>query len=118
MGVIKTVFFHWLLVVLAGINSCAGNVLLKYSRKGAAPGFLGFLFNPWFIAGLLFYAVNVVLFAKALDSLPVSRAYPVLSGLGFVLLTAASSLLFGEALNVRGILGIVLVFAGIVLLAG
>ena len=107
----------WLYVGLAGINNCIGNILLKHSRKVAEPGMAGLLFCPWFMAGLFFYTFAVVLFAKALDVLPVSRAYPVLAGLGFALLAVVAALVFGESLALRHIFGMLFVFVGIVLLA-
>jgi len=58
-----------------------------------------------------------VLFAKALDALPVSKAYPVLAGSGFVLLAFAAALFFGESITLRNILGMILIFSGILLLA-
>ncbi|MDR1578249.1 MAG: hypothetical protein LBT86_08530 [Deltaproteobacteria bacterium] len=36
---------------------------------------------------VIFFGINVILFAKALDKLPVSVAYPVFAGLGFLLAT-------------------------------
>ncbi|MCH2240911.1 MAG: SMR family transporter [Aquabacterium sp.] len=106
----------WGLVLAAGVNSCIGNLLLKRSRMDAPEGLLGLLLSPWFIGGLAFYGVNVVLFAKALDRLPVSRAYPVLAASGFVLLALASSALFAERLGAVHVAGMVLIVIGIALL--
>ena len=75
------------------------------------------LLSPWFIGGLLFYAINVVLFAKALDRLPVSAAYPVLAASGFALLAVVSAFVFGERLAPAQYAGIVVTLAGIVLIA-
>ena len=108
----------WFLVIAAGVNTCLGNILLKYSRKVAPdPGLLSMLFSPWFMGGIFFYAVNVILFAKALDTLPVSSAYPVLAGLGFLFLSVASFCWLGENLTVYKIIGMALVLAGIVFLS-
>ena len=108
----------WLLILAAGVNSMIGNVLLKQSRiaGGNAP-FVEQLLSPWFIGGLLFYGVNVVLFAKALDRLPVSAAYPVLAACGFVLLAVVSAVVFGERLSPVQYGGIVVTIAGIALVA-
>jgi multidrug transporter EmrE-like cation transporter len=109
----------WFYLVLAGLNSCLGNLCLKYSRLHAATDALWWqkLLSPWFVAGLFFYVVNVVLFAKALDRLPVSIAYPVLAATGFALLTAASSFFFGERLSGLQYLGLALILGGIALMA-
>lgn len=80
----------WLLVFAAGINSCIGNLLLKKARMGGETGLLAMLLNPYFLGGMCFYGVNVVLFGKALERLPVSSAYPVLAATGFALLIVAA----------------------------
>ena len=107
------------LVIAAGVNSAIGNLLLKWSRVAAAPGAttLEKLLSVGFLGGLFFYAVNVVLFAKALDDMPVSIAYPILAGVGFALLALASSMIFAEALTLSKALGIGLILLGIVALA-
>ena len=108
-----------LLVFLAGFCSCLGNLALKQSRS-FAPGsgdFLVSLINPYFISGLFFYGINVILFAKALDAIPVSIAYPILAGSGFALLTIAASILFSEHLSALQMLGLSLILIGIVFLA-
>jgi multidrug transporter EmrE-like cation transporter len=108
----------WLLVLAAGVNSMIGNVLLKQSRLTAAsPSLLDLLRSPWFLGGLAFYAVNVVLFAKALDRLPVSAAYPVLAASGFALLALVSAVAFGERLSLVQYAGIVVTLIGIALVA-
>jgi multidrug transporter EmrE-like cation transporter len=106
----------WILILLAAVNSTLGNLLLK---KSSTPGgdLFDMLFNPYFIAGLAFYGVNVLLFAKALEVLPVSMAYPVLAGVGFLLLVFASSILLGEMVGLYQGLGVILILAGVILLA-
>jgi multidrug transporter EmrE-like cation transporter len=107
----------WLFIGAASINSCIGNVLLKKSRMVATDaGLYALLFNPWLIGGMFFYGLNVILFAKALDRLPVSAAYPVLAGGGFLLLNIASHWLFGERIGATQWLGGLLVIGGLVLL--
>jgi multidrug transporter EmrE-like cation transporter len=108
----------WLLILAAGVNSMIGNVLLKQSRiaGGNAP-FVEQLLSPWFLGGLAFYGLNVVLFAKALDRLPVSAAYPVLAASGFALLAIVSAIVFGERLSPAQYAGMAVTLAGIALIA-
>ncbi|BDU57281.1 hypothetical protein LMORI2_02630 [Limnohabitans sp. MORI2] len=75
------------------------------------------ILNPYFIAGLVFYGINVLLFAKALEVLPVSVAYPVLAGGGFLLLVFTSSILLGEVVGLYQGFGILLILTGVILLA-
>jgi small multidrug resistance pump len=108
----------WGLVIMAAINNSIGSLLLKKSRLVATdPSLMGLLFSPWFIAGLLFYAGNVVIFAKALDKLPVSIAYPVLAGVGFGLIAIAGSIFFSEKLGFNQWLGMGLILAGVIVVS-
>lgn len=107
------------LLLLAAVNSCIGNLLIKKSRLVATAdaSFIAKLFEPYFIAGLAFYGINLLFFAKALDTAPVSIAYPVLAGMGFLFLALASTMLLGERLGVRELAGMVLIVAGVAFLA-
>lgn len=108
----------WLCLFLATINSTIGNLCLKKSRLVVESNdFVSLLFQPYFIAGLAFYGINVILFAKSLDVLRVSIAYPVLAAGGFTLLTVASGFLLNEQLHGRQYLGIGVVLVGVFLLA-
>jgi len=119
MAIITSSWTAWLLVLVAGINSCIGNLLLKQSRlvtpKGS--GLLNMFLSPWFIGGLVFYGINVVLFAKALDKLPVSVAYPALAGSGFAMLVFAADWCFEEHLTLNQYIGIAAIVFGIVMLS-
>ena len=103
----------WILVLAAGFNSCIGNLLLKRSRADVSDGLLGMLLSPWFIGGLFFYGINVILFAKSLESLPVSRAYPVLAGVGFLLITITGNIWFNERFATIHWCGLAAILAGI-----
>ncbi|NEO84357.1 MAG: EamA family transporter [Spirulina sp. SIO3F2] len=110
-------FNPWLLVILAGLNNCLGSLLLKQSRLVATDNSLAsLLFSPWFIGGLCVYGINVVLFAKALEKLPVSAAYPVLAGLGFALIAIAGNYFFEERLGLMQYIGMGVIFVGIILM--
>ena len=104
----------WIIVLCAaGINSFAG-ILLKQARvvSGEIP-IWEMLFSPWFLGACLCYFVNVFLFAKSLDHLPVSLVYPAYAGLGFAMIALAGNQLFGERLGASQWIGVVLIFSGI-----
>lgn len=106
------------LPVCAGLLSTVGNLLIKQSRLSPAfDGLVGIVLNPWFLAAGAFYGVNLLLFAKSLDSLPVSIAYPILAGVGFASLVVASAILFGERIDTAKIAGIFLILAGVIVLS-
>lgn len=109
----------WVLVLIAAVNNAIGSLLLKKSRLVASePGIMGLLFSPWFWGGLLFYGTNVIIFAKALERLPVSVAYPVLAGVGFALIAIAGGVFFRESLTIGQWAGIGIILTGIILVAG
>ena len=107
-----------LLIVAAGLNSTLGNLLLKQSRI-ASVGL------PWherlvsfyFLGAIGCYVVNLMLFAKALDDIPVSVAYPMLAASGFAMLAISSALVFGERFGWWQVAGLILVVLGIFALA-
>jgi multidrug transporter EmrE-like cation transporter len=66
--------------------------------------------------GLTFYGVSVILWLGALSRVPVSIAYPMLS-IGYVINAVAALFLFGEALTSGKVIGILLVVAGVIVLA-
>ena len=108
----------WGFLLLAAVNSTIGNILLKKSRLVVEKNdFISLLIQPYFIAGLVFYGINVILFAKSLDVLKVSIAYPVLAAGGFTFLIIASHIFIGEQLNMNQYVGIVIILAGVFLLA-
>ena len=113
----SNILISWLLVFLASINSTVGNLMLKKSREIEHLSFVNSLFDLWFLGGLFFYAVNVLFFVKALESLQVSVAYPVLAGLGFLFLSISSSFFLNEKLNSIQIIGIVTILIGIIMLS-
>lgn len=107
----------WLLILIAAINSTAGNIYLKKSQIDASStSFIATLFTTNFIFGIFFYAINVLLFAKALTKLPVATAYPVLSGISFCLLALSSTYFLGEKLTHSQMLGMGIIIFGIFIL--
>jgi multidrug transporter EmrE-like cation transporter len=108
----------WNLVIAAAVNNSIAGLLLKRSRIDVPDdSLMTLLLSPWLIASIPFFAVNVVLFAKSLDKLAVSAAYPVLAGLGFGLIAVFGKLVFDERLGMNQWLGIALILAGVILVS-
>ena len=115
---IESSFLAWTLVILASINTTLGNLFLKRSRMYIDDySILGLMQSYWFIGGLCFYGINVVVFSKSLELLPVSSAYPVLAGLGFALIIITSHFLYYEKFGMTQLIGICFILIGIVLIA-
>ena len=68
----------------------------------------------FFIAGIAFYAISVVVWIFGLSRVPVSVAYPLLS-LGYVVNAIAAHYLLGEAVSAQRWLGIGFIIAGVYL---
>lgn len=109
------------IVILAVIALLAAGQLLFRKAAIAAPplssvsGLLALLSNPVFILALGIYGAATLLWVGVLQQVPLSRAYSFMA-LSFVIVPVASMLLFGEAITPRLIIGIVLVFAGLLLI--
>lgn len=112
----NSLYFYFLLVLLAAINSTIGNLFLKKASADLL-SIQDFFTNKFLILGIFFYAINVIFFVIALKKIPVSIAYPALSGTSFLLLILASVLFFQEDLNSLKIFGAMLIFIGILILA-
>lgn len=86
----------------------AGTTLLKYSA--------GFTKLYPTIGCLAVYFLSFFLFSKALNSINLGAAYATWSAVGIVVSAIISALLFGERLNLIGIISLVLIITGCVLL--
>ena len=96
------------------LNS-AGNILLKQASLAPAEG-LGRYLQPLFVAGLACFGLNVLLYARALQDLPLHVAYPLLIGASLIAIVAASRLLFRAPVGLPELAGMALILAGASLL--
>lgn len=104
----------WLLVGISACCNCAGTLLLKQSRLMANhPSVWAAIASPWFAAAVMVYGTGLLMFSKALGSLPVSAAIPFSTGLGFILITILSHWLFDEQLTTTQLMGATLIVTGI-----
>lgn len=76
----------------------------------------GILFVPAFYAACLLYAMATVLWVWILTKLPLSTAYPFV-GLSFIFIALVSWLFLGETPTIRSCVGVLLVAAGVALIA-
>lgn len=101
-------FQDWGLIIVASCLTCAGNLCIKQARiQGEG------VFSPFFLLGLFLFTLNMLAFSKALEGLPLSAAYPVFSGLGFILVAIASIFIFEESISLRQWVGMGLVLSGL-----
>ncbi len=98
----------WMLLGLAIVAEVIGTTALKASESFTR-------LIPSLIVvvgyGVAFYCLSLVL-----KSVPVGIAYAVWSGLGIVLITAVAWLLYGQRIDLAGLIGMGLIIAGVVVL--
>lgn len=94
--------------------SSTAQVLLKMLMRHQTLS-LRILGQPLFYAGFLAYGLSAVLWLKVLTKLPLVVAYPLVS-LNFVLVALGGSLLLHERISWQMIVGLALIFSGIVVI--
>jgi drug/metabolite transporter (DMT)-like permease len=92
---------------LGVITLTAGNWMTTLTRMAS---------EGYFIAGVVFYGVSLIVWIMGLSRVPVSIAYPMLS-LGYIVNAVAAHYLFGEAVTVQRWLGIGFIVVGVYLVA-
>lgn len=111
-----------LFVVLAIAANVAASLLLKKFAVTTARVQLDLSWNcvaqlivPF--AALTFYAVAFAAYAVVLRSLPVSKAYTLITFGAQLALIVAGAFFFGERLNTLGLIGLMLVLSGLIVVA-
>lgn len=89
---------------------------LSFSWANAMPMSTQIATSPFIVLGLLCYGVSVMIWIGVLSRVPVSIAYPMVS-LGYIVNAIAAYYLFGESLTAMRMGGILLILAGVYLVA-
>ena len=89
---------------------------LELSPATLLPTVFSVVFNPWVFAGLLMMVISMGSHLFVLSRVEISFAYPFL-GLSFVLITLWGFFMLGEDVNVWRLMGVLLICAGVVLVA-
>jgi small multidrug resistance pump len=106
----------WFWLALAIIGNAGGNVLMKVAAQNGT-GFLQVYFSPSFITGGVLFGVGLMCYMRALGDMPLAIAYLSVVGLSIVAITAMAIVLFGERLTIPNVVGVLLIFVGVVLLS-
>jgi drug/metabolite transporter (DMT)-like permease len=100
-----------------------GQLLFKVAALRAAAGgppserLLTMLANGFFVSAVLLYAALAVLWVWILSFTPLSRAY-VFVALAFAATPLLSAVVFVEPISTRLVIGVGLIFCGLLLVAG
>ena len=99
---------HWIYLAVAIVGEVGGTTALK-----ASEGFTRPLFSALAVVG---YVIAFYFLAIVLKSVPVGIAYAIWAGAGVAAVAVIGVVLFGQKLDVAGIVGLVLIVAGVVVL--
>lgn len=111
-----------LLIGYAG-GMAGGQILFKMAAlKGVAENpwaerLFSMMFNGFFATAVLLYAALTVLWVWILNFTPLSRAY-VFVALAFAVTPLLGAFIFAEPISIRLVIGISLVFCGLLFVAG
>jgi multidrug transporter EmrE-like cation transporter len=115
------------LVALAALTTVAGNLLmragvlhaggLKLSGSGLLPQLLGLAKQPMFLSGVVLYGLSALIWFSVISSEQLSTAYPILVSMTFILVTAGSVAFFHEGVSLFKAVGILIILAGIWIVA-
>jgi len=121
--------WHTLALGMALVLNASANLLLKFgmqaikSHPAPEPGGVGhaiktMMTSPYILFGLIFFALNVPLYAFALGRFKVSLAYPIMTGCGFAIIVLVASFSgLQERMNGIQWTGVFLIMAGAILVS-
>jgi multidrug transporter EmrE-like cation transporter len=113
---------HWLALVVCIAANILANISVKRAMD-ATPleatwtGLRSALLQPWLWLGVALAGIVFASYLYAIRGVPLSTAYPFTTSSATIGIALVGSLLFGEMLGWRGVLGIALVLAGLIVLA-
>ena len=107
-------------LAIAFILNAAGTILFKMeARRGIdMSGSIYHIIanNYLMVTGFVLFAINAVFYIIALRTLPLAIAYPVMTIMSLIIVTAASIIIFNEHINGIQIIGYVLLVTAIILI--
>lgn len=99
---------HWLFLALAICGEVLGSSMLKLSEGFSKPlPSLGVLVG----FGVAFYFLSL-----ALKTIPLGTAYAIWAGVGLVLTAIVSVVIFGQKMDIWGVIGIAFILIGVIIL--
>jgi multidrug transporter EmrE-like cation transporter len=110
----------YLFLTLALLFNATANILLKVgaTRLGPLdePGLVSRVAGDlYLLAGVVLFALNVILYTVALTRLDLSVAYPIMVAGGIVIVVSVSALFLRESVTMAQSVGLVLLVLGIAL---
>ena len=117
-----------ILVLISALLTVAANLLLRQGVT-AAGGFslsvgglgreiVNLLRQPLFDAGMFLYGVASLVWFSVISTEDLSSIYPLLVSLTFLFVTLGAMVFFHETMSIRKLVGLLVILAGISLVAG
>lgn len=113
----------WLVLAVGIVVNASASILIKMSSMPPRklPSFSGgavTLFSNWpFWSGIVAYGLAFLLYVYALSMFPASVAHPVITAGAIAVVATVAGLLLGEPLSGLTIGGIIVVIAGVLMIA-
>jgi small multidrug resistance pump len=109
---------QWLILILGVLSNASASVLIKVAMTSKESPIeisnpLSIIGNFTLISGVALYGLAFVLYALALNYLPLNVAHPILTSGSIALVSIASVIFFGEILSPINIVGIALIILGV-----
>ena len=108
------IFFNALANVLIKVGMLNKTGLFDHGVAGA---FIRIITNPFALMGITSFGIAFVLYSGVLSKLDLSMAYPIMTGVGFLLVLLASILFFKEQVNTYRLMGIAAIIFGIFMIS-
>lgn len=100
--------FYWILLALAIVAEITGTLSMKWASVSGG--------HTGYILMLVMIALSYIFLAFAVKKIALGVAYALWEGIGILLITVFSVLLFDESLSVIKLAGLATLVAGIVLI--
>ncbi len=117
----------FILVVISALLTVMANLMLRagvvkaggfsLSTETLAREVASLLRQPLFDMGMFLYGLASLVWFRVISTEELSRSYPLLVSLTFLLVTLGAVLLFRESLSIRKLIGLGVILAGILLVA-
>ncbi len=118
---------QFIMILISITIAVGGQILLKLGLKddpfaaaqladtGIIATYVGVMFKPMVLAGLITYGLSAVVWLWVLSKVPLTVAYPMV-GLSYILTLIPGYFLFAEKISMLRIIGILLIIQGVILI--
>ncbi len=107
------------ITLVASLMASSSQILFKTGMKkklGSLADMIGLLKNRKVLLGFIGYASSLVVYLYALSSSPLSIVYPTFAST-FIFVALLSSILLKEKISALRVIGVIVIFLGIALVA-